>query len=334
MNARVIVNFFDARRGVALDVDVDVGVDVAAQALDRLVQRHVHRRLVVDADDVILRLDADADRRRVGHGALDRDAVLLVHLDHDAQAAELALGLRPHVLVGLDVEQHRVRVERVEHAVRGRHLDLDQAPRLFLFGHGLQVRLHEAEDLLKRAAQAPGRVDALDREVALLAVDLDGDLLGLVLGPAVDQDLGHVALDEVERADQHALGVEAVLVEVVLAHVEERLREDRELRQVVLAAGAARRGAQLAVGAHAQAVAAVADRQDERRAAGGGESQDLAEPPHAGLRGADEEEGDDEGSAGRTVDEIHELCRNDNQPTIAAARGDRVILCILSWSDR
>ena len=92
MKARVIVNFFDARRGVALDVDVDVGVDVAAQPLDRLVQRHVHRRLVVDADDVILGLDADADGRRVGHRALDRDAVLLVHLDDDARGRRTCPG--------------------------------------------------------------------------------------------------------------------------------------------------------------------------------------------------------------------------------------------------
>ena len=230
-----MVNFFTPGDAVALDVDVDVGVDVAAQPVDRLGQRHVDGRLVVDADDVVLGLHADADGGRVGHRALDRDAVLLVHLDHDPQAAELPLGLGPHVLVGLDVEQHRVRVERVEHAVGRRHLDLDQAPRLFLLGDRLQVRLHEAEDLLQRAAQAPGGVDPLDREAALLAVDLHRHLLGVVLGPAVDQDLGDVALDEVERADQHPLGIEAVLVEVVLADVEQRLREDRELRQVVLA---------------------------------------------------------------------------------------------------
>ena len=262
MKARVMVNFFDARRGVALDVDVDVGVDVAAQPLDRLVQGHVHRRFVVDADDVILGLDADADGGRVGHRPLDRDAVLLVHLDDDAQTAELPLGLGPHVLVGLDVQQHRVRIERVEHAVRRRHLDLDQAARLFLLGHRLQVGLHEPEDLLQRGAQAPGRVHALDREAALLAVDLDRDLLGIVLGPAIDQDLRDVALNEVQRADQHALGIEAVLVEVVLAHVEQRLREDRQLRQVVLPGRRARRRAQLVVGADANAVAAVADRQN------------------------------------------------------------------------
>jgi hypothetical protein len=72
-------------------------------------------------------------------------------------------------------------------------------------------------------------------KLPLLAVDLDGHLLGLALGPAVDEDLGDVALHEVERAHEHALRVEAVLVEVVLAHVEQRLREDRELREVVLA---------------------------------------------------------------------------------------------------
>jgi hypothetical protein len=298
---------------VAIDVDVDVRVGVAAQAVDGLVERHVRRRLVVDADDVVLGLDADANRGRVGHGPLDRDAVLLVHLDDDAQAAELALGLRLHVLVRLDVEQHRVRVERVEHAVRGRHLDLDEAPLGLLVGDGLQVGLHELEDLHELRAQRPRRVDLLDREALLLAVDLDGHLLGIALGPTIDEDLGHVTLHEVERAHEHALGVEAVLVEVVLTHEEQRLREDRDLREVVLARVGARRGAQLSVAADAEPVAAVANGEDEGRAARDHEREDLTEPPHARLRGGRGRRRQS-GIRGRTVDEIHER----GQPIIAS----------------
>ena len=273
-----------ARRGVALDVDVDIGIDVATQALDRLVQGHVHRRFVVDADDVILGLDADPDRGRIGHRPLDRDPVLLVHLDDDAETAELPLGLRTHVLVGLDVEQHRVRVERVEHAVGGRHLDLDQAARLLLLGDRLQIGLHELEDLLQLGAQAPGRVHAFDRKAALLAVDLDRDLLGIVLGPAINQDFRHVALDEIQRAHQHPLRIQPVLVEVVLAHVKQRLREDRELAEVVFARQRARRGAQLIVGPDTDAVVVPHQADDSCRAARDDENDELAQPPHAGLR--------------------------------------------------
>ena len=40
---------------------------------------------------------------------------------------------------------------------------------------------------------------------------------------------GNVPLDEIEGAHQHPLRIQAVLVEVVLPHIEQRLREDREL---------------------------------------------------------------------------------------------------------
>ena len=77
----------------------------------------------------------------------------------------------------------------------------------------------------------------------------------------------------------------------------------------------ARRRAQLVVGADADAVAAVADRQDEGRAARGDEREDLAEPPHARLRGGGVRCGlgdeDVRGDAGPSK-KIHEDEINDN----------------------
>ena len=114
------------RRTGPLDVDVHRRAHLAAQPVHRLLQGHVDGGLVVDADDVVLGLEPGAHGRGVRHGLLDRDAPLAVHLDDDAQPAELALGGGAHVLVAVHVEQDRVRIQCVEHAVGGGHLDLHQ----------------------------------------------------------------------------------------------------------------------------------------------------------------------------------------------------------------
>ena len=118
-----------------------------------------------------------------------------------------------------------------------------------MVGHRLQARLDETKDVLQRAAQGPGRVHPLDGKRLLLAVDSHRDLLGVLLGKSVDQDLGHVPLQEVERTHQHAPGIEPRLVEVLVVHVVQRLGEDLGLRELVGRTPGLDRGRQGGIGA-------------------------------------------------------------------------------------
>ena len=64
---------------------------------DRVVERHVERRLVVDLHDAVEPLEAGASRRRVRHRAHDRE-LLIADRDHDAETAEVARGGEVHLL--------------------------------------------------------------------------------------------------------------------------------------------------------------------------------------------------------------------------------------------
>ena len=76
-------------------------------------------------------------------------------------------------------------IERVEHAVGGRHFDFDQVARAILGCHRPQARFDEGKNILDRAAQGPRRIHALDGEYFLFAVDPDRHLLGIAFGKTV-----------------------------------------------------------------------------------------------------------------------------------------------------
>ena len=68
--------------------------------------------------DEVASLDAGAERR----GVVDRRDHLdqaVLHGDLDAQAAELSLGLNPHVLEGVGVHEAGVGIELGQHALNG-----------------------------------------------------------------------------------------------------------------------------------------------------------------------------------------------------------------------
>jgi hypothetical protein len=114
---------FATRLAVARDPHGDLRIGLAAQPAHGVVEGHVERRLVVDLDDAIEALEAGASRRRIGHRVHDGEA-LIADRDHDAEAAEGARGGEVHLLVRLGAHEHAVRIERVEHAVARRVLDL------------------------------------------------------------------------------------------------------------------------------------------------------------------------------------------------------------------
>ena len=64
----------------------------------RVRQRQVLRALAVNLDDAVAGQDARLETRRVFHRRDDRDEIVL-HRDHDAQPAELALGVVLQLLV-------------------------------------------------------------------------------------------------------------------------------------------------------------------------------------------------------------------------------------------
>ena len=106
--------------------------------------------------------------------------------------AEVPRGREVHLLVALGAHEHRVRVERVEHAVAGGVLDLAQIDLV-----AVQVLLQEREHLAQLGGDVPGAEHVVDPQLLLLGVDADRHFAALV---GQHDDLGHIALDEVERA--------------------------------------------------------------------------------------------------------------------------------------
>ena len=96
--------------------DDDLGADRPAHHLDRLVQRQAEYRFAIDMGDEIAGLDPGG----ICRGVVDRrhhldEALFLGHLD--AQTAELAPGLHPHVGGVIRRQIAGMRVERGQHAV-------------------------------------------------------------------------------------------------------------------------------------------------------------------------------------------------------------------------
>ena len=211
---------------VAVDPHGDLGARRAAQVVDGLVEAHVERRLAVDLDDAVVLLDARAPGRRARH-RVHHGELLVADGDDDAEAAELALRREVHLLVRLGREQHRVRVERVQHAVARRVLDVAQVD----VGPA-QAVLEEREDVAQVRAHVPGAAHVVDAERLLLRVDPHLHL-GRVGVVADDDDLRDVLLDVVERREEHVLRLDALGVDVAVADGLEDLVDHLELRQVV-----------------------------------------------------------------------------------------------------
>ena len=102
----------------AQDRQLDRSVDRAAHFLDGLIQGQSLDALVVNAGDQIARHDAGARGRRVVDRRHDLDEAVFLR-DLDAETAELAFGLGPHILEALGVEVAGMRIERGQHAVDG-----------------------------------------------------------------------------------------------------------------------------------------------------------------------------------------------------------------------
>ena len=108
----------DPAGGGAKDGDVHLGAGLAAQVLDGILQAHLLGALAVNLDDAVAGQDAGLEAGAVFHGGDDGDEIVL-HGNHDAEAAERALGVVLQLLVFLRLHELAVRVQRVEHAFEG-----------------------------------------------------------------------------------------------------------------------------------------------------------------------------------------------------------------------
>jgi hypothetical protein len=257
----------EAALSAARDPHGDARARRAAEPIDRLLQRHVERRFVVDLRDAVAREEAE-------RAVADRD--------HDAEAAELAAGRHLHLFVDVGREQHGVRVEGAQHAVDGRVLDLAQLD--VLVG---EVLLQELEDVAEAVGERPRRVDVVDVELLALIVDLDRQRRRALR--VVDEHGRDRALDRVEAAEQHVAVPDPVRVDVAVVHLGDGAVEHAELAEIVRLAVTRRLRRRRAVEVD---VEPVADRPDEGEHEG-------AEDGEQGTEG--QEEGGEFLHAGRSV---------------------------------
>ncbi len=259
---------------LARDPDRDLGAGLAAEAPHGVVERHVERRLVVDLHDAVEPLDLRAPRRRVGHG-VHHGQHLIADGDHDAQPAERPRRGEVHLLVVVGAHEDRVRVERVQHAVARRVLDLaeiDLGP--------AEVLLEEREHLTQARGHVPGALHVVDAELLLVVLDADRDLLGVV---GQDDDLRHVALDVVERREEHLLGLHAVGIHVLVADHLEGLVDRLETREVVRTLLHRAGDGERRLEATPQAAGVVSEGEERREGEGAEHDQHLPHPledPH------------------------------------------------------
>ena len=214
-----------AVRAFAHDVHADARAGRAAQAADGLVERQVEGRLLVDLHDAVTAHQACARGGRPGHRTDDRQ-LPIAQADDDAEAAELAARRHAHLGVDLGRQEHRVRVERAEHSVDRRVLDLVEID----VGAG-EVLLQEREDLAKMRAEIPGRADIVDVELAVRVVHADGQRRGALR--VVDHHRRDRALNGVEPGEQHALRVHALGLDVVVLHMDDHRVKHAQFGQIV-----------------------------------------------------------------------------------------------------
>ena len=157
-----------ALEALAQDLDRDLRALLAAHQVHGLEQRHVLaraarlgpvRRLLGGADrrDLIARLDARLRRRRALDRRDDLDVAILALADLDAEPVELAPGVDLHLLVGLGVEEGRVRIELGEHAPHGALHQRALVDRLdVVAAHEVQHAREHREIFVARRREAAG----------------------------------------------------------------------------------------------------------------------------------------------------------------------------------
>jgi hypothetical protein len=94
--SRMMVTSKGSSARLAHHGDDDLGAHRAAHHVHRLVERQAQHAFAVDMGDEIARLDPGLVGGRVVDGRDDLDEALFLR-DLDAQPAELAAGLHPHV---------------------------------------------------------------------------------------------------------------------------------------------------------------------------------------------------------------------------------------------
>src|SRR5437763_299255 len=192
----------------AQDAERHLRAGPAADALDRVGERHAGRRGPVDAGDLVAGLDS----RTVGGCPLDRrhDAERLVLARAlDADADERAADLDLHVPVGVPVEEGRVGVEGAEPALEHRLLDVRELDR----GCGLAREARNEDEVAQcvltvrrrreeEARVAPGRRATVGDRVALGRAG-DGERAFrqqlLEAAEGAEAELREVGLDHVHR---------------------------------------------------------------------------------------------------------------------------------------
>ena len=191
---------------VSMHPDRDLGARFAAQATDRVVERHVQRGFVVDLGDSIEALQPRAPGRRSRHRSHDRQH-LVADRDHDSEAAEVTRGRQVHLPVSFRAHEHAVRVQRAQHAVARGVLDFAQVELGVL-----EIALQESEHLAQARRYVPRTLNVVDAERPLLGVDANLDVRRLFF--VQDDDLCDFLLDLIERAQKHLPRLDAVRVDV------------------------------------------------------------------------------------------------------------------------
>ena len=120
MIARVSVDGFGVFRTFVQDRQLDVGTRAAGQDFDGFVRAHPLGRLAVDLDDLVARQDPRLISGRTDHrGDHPEPAALGIKINLNADAAELAFDLPSELLPLAGVDERRVGVQVLEHALEG-----------------------------------------------------------------------------------------------------------------------------------------------------------------------------------------------------------------------
>jgi hypothetical protein len=198
---------------------------LAAEPIDRVIERHVQRRLVVDLRDAIEPLQARSAGRGARHRPHDGEH-LVANGDDDAEPAEVARRGQVHLLEGLGTQEDAVGIESPQHAVARRVLDFPQIDFAVL-----QVALQEREHLAEPRGHVPGPLHVVDAELALVRVDPHLQCRR----PFIVQhdDLCDLLLNLIERGQEHLPRLDPRGIDVLLADQVQGLVDGKKTGQIV-----------------------------------------------------------------------------------------------------
>jgi len=150
--------------------------------------------------------------------------------------------LRPDVTIAFRIDEARLLVEGRQHAVRRRAFDPVE-PRLGLARRERQARADEPHRVLEGRTDARHGLDLLDVQRAPLPFHGEADPAGRGIEVPFHQDVVIGGLDRPQRGEQQLPGPGRDVAGIVVAHLEQRFREKRQLCQLGPARGARTRGA-------------------------------------------------------------------------------------------